>query len=594
MRREFKQHKSYLFDLKELRDKHGLLAGDLLAVDPELYSKFMQYISRTVKHDEVTKNMVFLTALSAYTKEPINLFLRGESSIGKSYNVREVLRLFPKNDVWFLGGLSPTALVHEKGVLVDKNGDPILPWDKPDKNASKEEKEAWRERLRDSRYIVDLQGKILVFLEAPHIQTYNMLRPILSHDVWETSYKFADRSGKGKLQTTHVVIRGWAATIFCSTEERYVQDLATRGFTITPETTEDKYQAANILTGEKAAYPWKFKEDFDFMLLQGYIGFLKNKLKEIDVVIPFGEALGRKFPSKFPRSMRDFKHILSIIKVHALFHFAQRPALIMQTENGESAYILAVRSDYEFAMELWGKIRETTETFAPGHIIKFYYEVVEEVAERSEEFHVEDLVEKWNEKFEDKRSSDIIRKWVDFLCKIGYMNKKPDPNDKRRNVLTIIKANEKNGNYTQIKFSEFFTLETFKEWLNEAKKISEENQVLLRKNLLSDEEASPEDIWQIYYCKNGDFSDILLGEKQGVVAQSVEENSEFQKSVQFPEIHKFEEIKALYWVDGEFTFHPCGICGYSKLTSWKAETFKNEQFWICEDCKERWERSRNE
>ncbi|MCD6240479.1 hypothetical protein J7K27_03000, partial [Candidatus Bathyarchaeota archaeon] len=253
--------------------------------------------------------------------------------------------------------------------------------------------------------------------------------------------------------------------------------------------------------------------------------------------------LGKRFPSKFPRSMRDFKHILSLIKVYALFHLAQRPILIRKVEEKEETYVLAVRADYEFAMRLWEKIRETTETFAPGHIIKFYYEVVKEVANEKSEFLIEDLVEKWNSKFEDKRSSDIIRKWVDFLCKIGYMNKKPDPNDKRRNVLTIIKANEKNGNYTQIKFSEFFTLEAFKEWLNEAKKISEENQVLLKKNLLSDEEASPEDIWQIYYCKNGDFSDILLGEKQGAITQSIPENSEFQKSVQFPNF-QFKDIEA--------------------------------------------------
>jgi len=490
------------------------------------------------------------------------------------------LGLFPKDDVWFLGGLSPTALVHEKGILVDKNGNIILPSDKPDRNASKEEKEAWRERLRDSRYIVDLQGKILVFLEAPHIQTYNMLRPILSHDTWEISYKFTDRSGKGKLQTMHVVIRGWPATIFCSTQERYVQDLATRGFTITPETTKEKFQAANILTGEKAAFPWKFREDFDFMLLQGYIGYLKGKLQEIDIIVPYGEQLGKRFPSKFPRSMRDFKHILSLIKVYALFHLAQRPILIRKVDEKEETYVLAVRADYEFAMRLWEKIKETTETFAPGHIIKFYYEVVKEVANEKSEFLIEDLVEKWNSKFEDKRSSDIIRKWVDFLCKIGYMNKKPDPNDKRRNVLTVIKANEKNGNYTQIKFSEFFTLEAFKEWLNEAKKISEENQVLLKKNLLSDEEASPEDIWQIYYCKNGDFSDILLGEKQGVMAQSIPENSEFQKSVQFP---KIQEIKQIIKLDQPY-FGTCAKCNEKAILYWQLQTFKGEFRDLCEKC----------
>jgi len=57
-------------------------------------------------------------------------------------------------------------------------------------------------------------------------------------------------------------------------------------------------------------------------------------------------------------------------------------------------------------------------------------------------------------------------------------------------------------------------------------------------------------------------------------------------------LFKLENIKAMSWVDGEFTWHPCGICGYGKLTAWKAETFKGEQFWICDDCKEQWEKRR--
>ena len=55
-------------------------------------------------------------------------------------------------------------------------------------------------------------------------------------------------------------------------------------------------------------------------------------------------------------------------------------------------------------------------------------------------------------------------------------------------------------------------------------------------------------------------------------------------------VFTLQDIKALFWVDGEFTFHPCGICGYSKLTAWKAETFKGQLFWICEDCKQEWEK----
>ncbi|RLI17133.1 hypothetical protein DRO54_11950, partial [Candidatus Bathyarchaeota archaeon] len=57
-------------------------------------------------------------------------------------------------------------------------------------------------------------------------------------------------------------------------------------------------------------------------------------------------------------------------------------------------------------------------------------------------------------------------------------------------------------------------------------------------------------------------------------------------------VFTLQDIKVLFWVDGEFAFHPCGICGYSKLTSWKAETFKGQLFWICEDCKQEWENQR--
>lgn len=211
--------KSVLFDLVELKQLGGFKAGDLLAVDPQLFPKFMRHLSKTVKRDETTKKLAFLTGLSAYTPEPINLFLRGEGSIGKTYNVVESLKYFPKEDVWLLGGLSRTALVHSYGVLVDKNGDLILPSQKPDKKASEDEKEAWRNRLRDSYYLVDLTSKILVFLDAPNFDTFMALRPILSHDAHEISYRFTDKTSKGQLQTQHVVIRGWPSTIFAAQQK---------------------------------------------------------------------------------------------------------------------------------------------------------------------------------------------------------------------------------------------------------------------------------------------------------------------------------------------------------------------------------------
>jgi hypothetical protein len=65
----------------------------------------------------------------------------------------------------------------------------------------------------------------------------------------------------------------------------------------------------------------------------------------------------------------------------------------------------------------------------------------------------------------------------------------------------------------------------------------------------------------------------------------------------FP-IQKLEEsgkdtllsIKAVYWNDELYGWHPCAVCGQTKLTSWQAETFNNEKIWLCEDCKLNWEK----
>jgi hypothetical protein len=53
---------------------------------------------------------------------------------------------------------------------------------------------------------------------------------------------------------------------------------------------------------------------------------------------------------------------------------------------------------------------------------------------------------------------------------------------------------------------------------------------------------------------------------------------------------QLEDLKAVFWSDEFYDLHPCCICGYTKLTSWQAETFKGNEVWICEDCKLEWEK----
>ena len=594
--------KSSLFNLARLKELGGFKIGNLLAVDPELYQKFMKYLSKTVKRDVVTKNMVFLTGLSAFSKNPINLFLKGESSIGKTYNVIEVLKCFPKEDVWLLGGLSPTALVHDRGKLIDDNGEEIDLGNKPVKPHKtdyqsesdykqarqdyKEEKETWIKRLKNSRYLVDLSGKILCFLEAPYIETFNRLRPILSHDTFQISYKFTDKTARGKLQTQHVVIQGFPACIFCSTSQKYLKDLATRSFTVTPEITEEKYHDANVLTGTKAAFPWKFRRDFDLDLLEGYVRFLRNNLSDFQVVVPYAEVFAEKFPSRFPRSMRDFKHVLELVKVSALFYVSQRPVLVQKVEDKEQCYVMAVREDYEFVMALWHEIRETTETSASGQIMKFFHEVVEEVAESLIVFQVKDLVDAWNSKFKQKKSSRRIREWINFLCDVGYLTKNPNPKDKRSNLLTVIK--EKNGEYVESQFGVIFTLDLFKAWLKQVKEILRKNSLKFKQNFVANGEASCEDIYEKFYLnKPNNFRRIALNGSKASFVESGEEKTPIQQTPQSPHFKSFklDEVLKIERLDKGVDFQDkCVECGFEGAMDYQVTFHDGKWGFLCGTC----------
>jgi len=478
----------------------------------------MDHLGKRVKRDKATKRVVFWTALSAYTKNPINLFIRGESSIGKTYNVVETLRYFPEeNDILMLGGLSPTAIVHDFGTLVDTKGDEINFNDKPTKEKVRDEirynlgkgekmpdknvvyreymaaKEVWKERLKGSKYIVDLSHKILVFLEAPHRRTYNMLRPILSHDKHEISYKFTNKTSEGQLRTSHVVVRGWPATIFLSSEEEYIKDLATRSFTITPETEPQKFRDAIRLTGEKKALPWKFDEDREFMLLAGYVQSFKGSAANLDVCIPFARELGEFYPATLARSMRDYDHLTTLIEVCALFHYCQRPVL----EIGERKVVLADIQDLQDVLTIFDYMEETTVTGLPKYILDCFHKVIQPLWEERGTFHYTDLAERYNETFAEKKSTSRLRKYVELLSVVGWVDTEPDPSEKRKKLIRVIKNGE-NTIYSALNgFPEAFTLNSFKTWLDDAKKTCARKSVFLRDNFF-DNSNNPSNVEAIY------------------------------------------------------------------------------------------------
>jgi hypothetical protein len=296
-------------------------------------------LDKRIKKDNPTKLSVLFAGLSAYLPEPINLFLKGESGIGKTFNTMETLRYFPEEDVLSLGGLSPKSLIHEHGTLLNKYGEPLDLTEKPIKPKKKdyESEEEYKEALREyheelkayaeeigkSYTLIDLSHRILVFLELPDFETFRMLFPILSHDTRRIEYKFVDKSNKGPLRTVKVVIEGWPATIFCTTDRRYMEELSTRSFTVTPEISKEKIEEANKLTNLKVCFPWQFSEETEeTKLIKGLIESLKRQLSDskTDIVIPFTN-LHEFFPKEIIRDMRDFQHFTQFLKTITILNF---------------------------------------------------------------------------------------------------------------------------------------------------------------------------------------------------------------------------------------------------------------------------------
>lgn len=454
-------------------------AGDFLR-EPELFKNIICFLDKTIKNDYAAKITVFLTGLSAYLPEPINLFLRGPSSIGKTYNATQVLRIFPQEDIWYLGGLSPTALIHQYGVLVDENLEPLEKFEKQKPDPAdygplgrksrdyQEDLKSWikkmQEKHRNSRELVDMSGKILVFLEAPNIKTLNMLRPILSHDKREISYRFTDKTSSGKLRTHHTIIRGWPATIFLCSVDKYLEDLATRSFTVSPEESREKIGDANDLTMMMAMAPWKFDFSEDEELIRKAIEIIKSNFKPDvlggnihDVVIPFN--LKEYYPYETPRDMRDFKHLIQLIKTVAALHFMQRPRI----EAYDKKYVVASRFDVEFVLNLFDLIIESTRAGASQHILDFYHKVVKQ----REEWKLKDLVVAYNEAFTQKRSRQTIRRYLSTLEDIGYVTTEESEEDKRTVIFKPLIFNGEKCSITTI--SEMVVNSGF-DWRKEAEK----------------------------------------------------------------------------------------------------------------------------
>ena len=99
--------------------------------DEDVIEYTLNDLSKRVTHDTITKFLNLCVYLSAYTDEPINMFGKGVSSIGKTHNAVETSKYFPEFDVHLYADLTPKALYHMDGKILDGSGREVMPEDYP-------------------------------------------------------------------------------------------------------------------------------------------------------------------------------------------------------------------------------------------------------------------------------------------------------------------------------------------------------------------------------------------------------------------------------------------------------------------------------
>ena len=320
---------STVLDEEELRSK--------IDID-DIVEYFFKTVKKTVKCEDVLIRQIGYTALSSYIEDdPLNLGIMAPTSEGKIYPVEETIKLFPKEDVYKIGSMSAKALVREKGILVDKYNQPLeerLKELRKNKNKTKdsEEKEQITDQItelyEDSKYLIDLRGKILVFLEPPDKEVWAILKPILSHDSFEIEFPFVDKNERDGLYTKKIVVRGWPSCIFCSARDESKWDMwpeiKSRFLISSPNMIPQKYQESKELISKRKGLPNMIQQqivisDNEIELAKDCILLIKQKITElrsknnkncnnkISIWIPYAKLLEKELPATKGTDIRRSK-----------------------------------------------------------------------------------------------------------------------------------------------------------------------------------------------------------------------------------------------------------------------------------------------
>jgi hypothetical protein len=401
------------------------LAVTIPSAEEKPYSieRLAKVLGSTIKHDDANKVITFLTMLLTYTTEDqINLGFLADSSTGKSYIPIEIATgYFPKEDILLTGYASNQSYFH------DAQGETVkLPNGK-------------------TAFRIDLQKKILVWLDQPHTKLLERLRPILSHDQKEILIQIVDRTKFQSHRTKHMLLVGYPTVMFCTASPFMSQQEKTRLLLLSPEQTQEKIREGVKLRINKEANRKEFRQqietDAERIALIKRVELVK-KANVDQVIIPseFLDGIDEKFERIHDsvlqaRHQRDISRLLGLIKGHALLNYIYRDK---RRNKDETVDIVATEEDIDAGFKLYDTVRVANEIGIPPDLYCVFKYLKKYMKEQDKEtFTTNDYMRFALEVLKRRIPYDAARETLSSLENIGYLEQTENLFDKRIKLYKI-------------------------------------------------------------------------------------------------------------------------------------------------------------
>jgi len=262
--------------------------------------------------DRTNAKLVYLIFTSRLLDRPVNVFVTGSSSSGKTLLVKTVCRLFDKDSIYRLDASSERALIYTKQ---------------------------------------ELKHRVVIFSESSAMNYsgrndgQSIGNSIIRSLSWgkDVRYTTVDKDANGSLVDREIIKEGPIS--LCTTGTRALDhETQTRLLTIeipdTPELTEQ------ILLGTAKSFAQGSCKSVDLVPFQALQEWLKRWGAQ-QVCIPYSKELASRYNTKNVRSRRDFEQLLSLISSHCILHRCSR-------ESDDDGRVIATIEDYRAVHELAG------------------------------------------------------------------------------------------------------------------------------------------------------------------------------------------------------------------------------------------------